>query len=48
MFGGKGRVVTCEMVVCCGFRVPSPITSGIAVHCRCIGKCVRICDKLHY
>ena len=25
MFGGKGRVVTCEMVVCRGFDVMSPV-----------------------
>ena len=48
MFGGKGRVVTCEMVVCPGFDVLRHIASGIELHCRCISKCVRICDKLHF
>ena len=48
MFGGKGRVVTCVMVVCRGFDVLRPIADGITLHCRYIGKCGPMCDKLHF
>ena len=48
IFGGKERVVTCEMVVCCGFDALRPIASRKASLCRCIGKCGRMCDKFTF
>ena len=43
MFGGKGRVVTCEMVVCGGFDVLRPIASGIELHNLSLAVSVSMC-----